>query len=144
MKDVFPALERRFKGNKRLVQLLRKLYEGHDGEPNAKSTLPYAEVTCTDETSELDTFDTDEPMYSITFKMYFKQNAKRDAQSAVSEMRATFHLGQLSSDAFDTVIMRRTGTRHPVLRDAKYEAEMTFSLHVCRKTKSPVAALRAG
>ncbi len=144
MKDVFPALERRFKGNRRLTRLLRKMYEGHGGEPNAKSTLPYVEVTCTGENHDLDTFDTDEPLYSLTFKLYTKQSRSRDAKDAVAELRETFRNADLSSDAFTTVIMRCTDIRHPVLRDGKYEAELDFTLHVSRKTKSPVQLLRAG
>lgn len=143
MKDVFPAINRRFKGNLRLTRLLRKLYEGHDGEPDLKKTLPYAEVTCTGET-DLDTFDTHEPVLSLTFKMYTKQQRSRDASEAVAQMRETFRYADLTSDAFDTVIMRLLDTRHPVLRDARYEASMDFELHISRKTLSPVQELRVG
>jgi hypothetical protein len=143
VKDVFPALERRFKGNRRLTRLLRKLYHGHDGE-RVKSVLPFAEVTCNAITHDNDTFDTDEPLYDLTFWLYTKREQPGQAGNAIDEMRQTYHYGDVSSDAFDTVIMRETTVRGPILEDAVYRAQMDFTLHVVRKTKNPVQTLRTG
>ncbi len=143
MKDVFPALERRFKGAVRLRQLLRKLYHGFDGE-RIKATLPFVEVTCNTVHHDNDTFDTDEPEYDLTFSLYGKQERARQMMDAIDEMRQTFHKGSVSSDAFTTVIMRETGTRGPILDDGVYKAQMGFTLHVTRKTANPVEELRVG
>ncbi len=143
MKDVFPAIDRRFKGNRRLTQLLRKMYQGFDGE-RIKGVLPFVEVTCNAIHHEHDTFDTDEPEYDLTFSLYAKQERARQMMEAVEEMRQTFHKGSVSSDAFTTVIMRETGTRGPILDDGVYKAQMDFTLHVSRKTANPVQELRVG
>jgi hypothetical protein len=143
MKDIFPALERRFKGNRRLTRLLRKLYHGFDGE-RVKSVLPFAEVTCNAVNHDSDTFDTQEPLYDLTFNLYTKREQARQIMDAIAEMRETFHLADVTSAAFDTIIMRETSTRGPVLDDAVYKAQMDFTHHISRKTGNPVQELRAG
>lgn len=142
MRDVFPAIERRFRGNKRLEKLAWKIFHGHDGERVKNQT--HVEVTCTNVDHEFDTFDTDEPVYSLTFWVYTQDRTPARAGKILAELRETFRYGDLDSDAFDTVLMAEVNQAGPMLEDGTYRASMDFTLHVSRRTKSPVSVLRAG
>lgn len=137
MRDVFPALERRFSQNKRLVGLARKLYHGHGGEI-IKSVRAHVEVTCTGISHEYDSFSTDEPLYSLEFSINTRGREATQAADIMAEIINTFDDADVTSDAFDTVSMRLTGASGPYLEDGTYRARMAFDLHVCLKTKVPV------
>lgn len=137
MVDVFPALEQRFNANKQLVRLARRLYQGHSNAI-VKVVRTHVEVTCTGMNHEYDTFDTDEPVYSLAFAINTKDARPDRAAKVMREMVATFDDADVVGAAFTCVSMRLTNANGPYLEDGTYRALMDFDLHVCMKTKVPI------
>lgn len=137
MNDVFPALQARFNGARRLQRLARRLYHGYAGVP-VKSVRAYVEVTCTAITNDFDSFDVDEPVYSLSFTIHTRDREPNTAAAIMREMVEVFDDADIQSAAFETVNMRITGQRGPVLIDGTYGATMDAMLHLCWKAKRPV------
>ena len=138
MHHVFPAWEKRFKGNKRLVKLARRMYQGYGGQV-LKVVRPHLDLTCVDINHDFDTFDSDEPVYSL--ELYINT---RDAQSKrpgliMLELREWFDDANIESAAFGTVICRVTSERGPFLEDGVYRGFMAFEHHISMKTQVPNA-----
>ena len=132
---VFPALERRFTANKRLVGLARKLYHGLDGA-NVKSR-EHVDVVGEITHHDFDTFDTDEPLYSLTFTVQSKGSRAGKVAEILRELRRTFDDGTLESGDFTVSSMRETGADGPRLVDGVYTATLTYELHVVLRSLVP-------
>ncbi len=132
---IFPALERRFTANKRLVLLARKLYQGL-GSENLKSRV-YVSVTGEVVHHDFDTFDTDVPMYSLEFTLRGKGQQPAKVAEALRELRRTFDDGTLVSPDFTVSSMRETRAAGPELVEGVYEATLTYDLLVTMRTLVP-------
>jgi hypothetical protein len=140
---VFDALERRFKSNQRLRKLARKLYSGYGGE-KVKSVMNHVEVTCTDTNNDFDTFDTEEPVYTLAFTVNSKSGRPDAAAEIMEELRRVYHNANLTSDAFDCCAMVMRAQSGPRLEDGTYRGEMTFELHASNKVHVPAEVRRVG
>lgn len=136
MKHLFPVLEARFNGDKRLKSIARKLYRGFDGAP-LRSVGPYVEVSLTGMEAS-DTFDSDIDIYSIEFTLFHKGPTPDRIDDMVFEMRRVFKdAGSMGSSRMDVVGFERQDVSGPSLEDAVFRASMSYRVFVQWKTKRP-------
>ena len=132
---VFPALERRFNANKRLVALARKLYNGI-GLDEVKSRVRVGVVGRVIH-HDFDTFDTDVPMYELTFVVKSKGQQPSKNADALRELRRTFDDGTLESADFTVSSFRETSANGPELIENVYESTLTYDLLVTMRSLVP-------
>lgn len=136
MKHLFPLLESRFDGDKRLKSIARKLFRGFEGSP-LKSISPYVEVSLSNVEAS-DTFDSDIDLYSIDFTIFHKGPTPDRIDNILFEMRRVFKdAGNLGSSRLDVVGFESNGMSGPSLEDAVLRATMSFVVYVQWKTKRP-------
>lgn len=136
MEAIFTALQARFKADTEAKKVLGRLYQGFEGEP-IRSVLPYVEVSKSNESDELDTFDSDVESFDLTFTIFTKRLHPKKPNQGTSILRRLFDDVDLASESFNTVMFRRTGGDGPKLVDSLYQASITFSVILHRKTPVP-------
>lgn len=132
---VFPALERRFNANKRLVRLARKLYHGLDGA-DVKSR-PSVDVVGTGPSHDFDTFDTDVPVYTLTFTIRHKGQQPNKVAEIMRELRQTFDDGTLASPDFTVSSFQETDGDGPRLVEGVFTGILVYDLMVTMQSLVP-------
>ena len=133
--ELFTALERRFNANKGLTRFARKLYEGLG--PEDIKQRPYVAVTIDGPSHEFDSFDGDEPLYSLTFDIKTRDAQSKRAWKIHEQMIITFDDGDIVGASFETVSCRQTGGIAPHMVDGKFEASMDFDWMISMKSTVP-------
>jgi len=140
MHEVFPALEIRFNRSKRLRRLARKLYHGFAGEA-LESVRAFVDVTCDGISHGLDTFSTDEPVYTLVFSIFTRNRRMDVASEIIHELTEAFDDADIQAATFECVHMGIVGTDGPRIVDAVGFATMTFELHISRKVAQPLVRM---
>lgn len=139
MKDLYPAIEARFKADSQLRKAARRLYHGFSQvAEDAKLVRTWVDVECTGGHDDFDTFDTDEPYYLLTFTIHTKSSRPDSAASVVKELTRVFKDQTFDSAEFSSIFMRRTTWRGPYITDdGVYEAEVDFEAYTSRNVMLP-------
>lgn len=135
MRALFSILERRFKADKQLTKVGRKLYEGFQGE-RLRSTLPYVEVTFGN-TEVLDGFAVDFEDIEVDFTISSKNVEPTEADNIMRAMRRVFKDAIDESDELHLVVLRYSTSAGPHLEDGVYRGDMGFIASVQRKVLLP-------
>lgn len=135
MEFVFPAIERRFDRDRKLKTLGRKLYLG-SADP-VRVVKEWVELTVDDINRDFDTFNSDEPVYSLTFTAWTKSRSPVKCSQIMRHIERVFHDCDLQSQNFLTVGFRMTGGDGPVLEDSAYKGTRSFELSTFLKSRRP-------
>jgi len=140
MKRLFPALEVRFKSNKRLVSKARKLVQGYEGQ-KVTGPLPYVEVTCGSSDIATRTFGADIEVYQLFFTIHTGRTQPSLADDIKELMIEVFDDANLLSADFKTVGCVRQSCSGPVLNDAVYDIEMAYEVIVQWNVRRPAVKM---
>jgi len=132
MNLLFPALELRFKSNRQLVRVGRKLYQGTGGLGKAK---PYATVGRTGG-APIRTFGADLELYDLNFQGFSAHEFEKRANAFCAEMIRTFDSAGILGP-FTIIEATRTNTTGPNLVDGVYQFTLTYTYTVQRSAKVP-------
>lgn len=133
MDYVFPALERAFNGDAELKDAGRKLYQGILDEP--RNVPDYVEVECTEVNHDLDTFETEEPVYTLRWVVKSKHSRADKCARIMKAIERVFHNQSLTSAHFAVAGMVMGSGSGPTMVEAVFQGEWTMTLHTCRTTR---------
>ncbi len=136
MRNLFPALKKRFDCDVYLKRIGRKLYLGTAGDQE-HGTLPWVECHCVGIDHD-DTFGEDIELRLIEFTIKSGSSLRDKCLDILDHMMRVFDDGTFEGEDIQAVDADRDGGSGPDLVDGVYEASLSYTFRYHRDNQWPL------